>query len=188
LGIPYEMDEPEPPHPDCYGNIIREVIGDLGCEIILEPGRLIAGNAGVLVSRVIYVKEGEARRFIILDAAMNDLIRPSLYDAYHEIVPLRSAPADAPLEPADVVGPVCETGDVFAKSRDLPPLAAGDYVAILSAGAYGAVMASTYNTRPLIPEVLVRGSEFAVIRRRMEVEDLLGLEALPFWLKVEADA
>lgn len=186
LGIPYEMDRPEPPTPDSYGRIIREVVGDLDCEIILEPGRLICGNAGVLVSRVIYVKEGEARRFVILDAAMNDLIRPSLYDAWHEIVPLRAAAADAPLAPADVVGPVCETGDVFAKSRPLPPLAAGDYVAILSAGAYGAVMSSTYNTRPLVPEVLVKESEFAVIRRRMEIEDLLGLESVPDWLETGA--
>ncbi len=182
LGIPYEHDAPLPPHPDLYGAVIREVVGNLDCDIILEPGRLLVGNAGILVSKVIYVKEGEARRFVILDAAMNDLIRPSLYDAHHDIIPIRQGnPAEA-LEVADIVGPVCETGDVFAKSRSLPPLASGDLVAILSAGAYGAVMASTYNTRPLIPEVLVNGDQFAVVRRRMTVEDLLALEALPSWL------
>jgi len=181
LGIPYDSTGPAPPQPETYAAVVRDVVGGLGCAIVLEPGRLIAGNAGVLVSRVIYVKEGESRRFVILDAAMNDLIRPSLYDAHHEIIPLTETP-DTGRVVADVVGPVCETGDVFATARSLPDLAAGDYAAILSAGAYGAVMASTYNTRPLVPEVLVDGDRYAVVRRRMEVEDLLALESFPEWL------
>ncbi|MDA5192597.1 diaminopimelate decarboxylase [Govanella unica] len=181
LGIPYEQDSPPPPHPDRYGEVIRDVVGDLDCEIILEPGRLLVGNAGVLMSKVIYVKEGEARKFVILDAAMNDLIRPSLYDAHHDIIPVTEYPADAHLMLADIVGPVCETGDVFGKARLVPDLAAGDCVAILSAGAYGAVMASTYNTRPLIPEVLVHGDRFAVVRRRVTAEDLIALEDKPDW-------
>jgi len=185
LGIPYEAGDAPPPHPDHYAALVRELTQPLDCEIILEPGRLIAGNAGVLVSRVIYVKEGESRRFVILDAAMNDLLRPSLYDAYHEIIPLNQ-PTDDQRAPVDVVGPVCETGDVFAKARPMPPLAAGDYVAILSAGAYGAVMASAYNSRPLVPEVLVRGSDYAVIRPRPSVADLIAQDRLPPWLENRA--
>lgn len=181
LGIPYAAGTQAPPHPDSYAKLVRDLTAPLDCEIILEPGRLIAGNAGVLVSRVIYVKEGESRRFVILDAAMNDLLRPSLYDAYHEIIPVREAPG-AQQNPVDVVGPVCETGDVFGKDRMLPPLAAGDDVAILSAGAYGAVMASTYNTRPLVPEVLVNGGDFAVVRPRPVLDDLIGQDRLPPWL------
>lgn len=181
LGIPYEKDSPQPPHPDRYGEVIREVVSGLDCELILEPGRLLVGNAGVLVSKVIYVKEGEARRFVILDAAMNDLIRPSLYDAHHDIIPVTEHATSEPLALADIVGPVCETGDIFAKARLVPPLASGDCVAILSAGAYGAVMASTYNTRPLIPEVLVHGDRFAVVRRRVSADELIALEEKPDW-------
>jgi diaminopimelate decarboxylase len=182
LGVPYLKGEAAPPHPKAYAALIREVAGPLGCRLILEPGRLIVGNAGVLVSRVIYMKEGESRRFAIVDAAMNDLLRPSLYDAYHEIVPLHEG-LGGPLEAVDVVGPVCESGDVFAKDRSLPPLEAGDYIAFLTAGAYGAVMASTYNTRPLVPEVLVRDGEYAVIRPRPSHEDMLKLDIIPAWLR-----
>jgi diaminopimelate decarboxylase len=182
LGIPYERGNAAPPHPDHYANVVRQATEGLDCDIILEPGRLIAGNAGVLVTQVLYVKEGESRRFVIVDAAMNDLIRPSLYDAYHEIVPVRQADVGAPREPVDVVGPVCETGDVFAKARPLPSLAAGDLVALLSAGAYGAVMASTYNSRPLVPEVLVDGDRFAVVRRRLEPAEIMDFDQLPPWL------
>lgn len=183
LGIPYDRAGAPPPHPERYAEVVRRVVSGLDCQIILEPGRLIAGNAGVLVAKVIYVKEGESRRFVIIDAAMNDLIRPSLYDAYHEIVPVRAASPNVIMTAADVVGPVCETGDVFATDRALPPLAADDLVAILSAGAYGAVMASTYNSRALVPEVLVDGEAFAVARRRVTAEEWLAFESLPDWLK-----
>ncbi len=183
LGIPYDRAGAPPPHPERYAEVVRRAVSGLDCQIILEPGRLIAGNAGVLVAKVIYVKEGESRRFVIIDAAMNDLIRPSLYDAYHEIVPVRAAAPNAIMAAADVVGPVCETGDVFATDRALPPLAADDLVAILSAGAYGAVMASTYNSRALVPEVLVDGEAFAVARRRVTAEEWLAFESLPDWLK-----
>ena len=169
LGIPYERSNAAPPLPLDYGEVIRRTVGDLGCEIEIEPGRLIAGNAGLLVSSVIYVKEGEDRRFLILDAAMNDLIRPAMYGAHHDIVPVVEPAAGAELTPVDVVGPVCETGDTFARARPMPPLAAGDLVAFRSAGAYGAAMASEYNARPLIPEVLVDRHQFAVIRRRPEL-------------------
>lgn len=183
LGIPYDRAGAPPPHPERYAEVVRRAVSGLDCQIILEPGRLIAGNAGVLVAKVIYVKEGERRRFVIIDAAMNDLIRPSLYDAYHEIVPVRAASPNVIMTAADVVGPVCETGDVFATDRALPPLAADDLVAILSAGAYGAVMASTYNSRALVPEVLVDGEAFAVARRRVTAEEWLAFESLPDWLK-----
>ena len=182
LGIPYESGTEAPPSPAHYAALVRELTAPIDCEIVLEPGRLIAGNAGILVSRVIYVKEGESRRFVILDAAMNDLLRPSLYDAYHEIIPMRAAADGVALEEVDVVGPVCETGDVFAKARTLPPLAEGEEVAILSAGAYGAVMASTYNSRPLVPEVLVNGDRFAVVRPRPDVRALIAQDRLPRWL------
>lgn len=182
LGIPYTRSNEAPPLPTEYGAMIREVLGHLGCEIEIEPGRLIAGNAGVLVSAVIYVKEGEGRDFLILDAAMNDLIRPAMYDAHHDIVPvIEPAPGIEP-HPFDVVGPVCETGDTFARARALPPLAAGDLVAFRSAGAYGAVMASEYNTRPLIPEVLVNGRDFAVIRARPSFDEMLNRDTIPEWL------
>ena len=162
--------------------MIREELGHLGCEIEIEPGRLIVGNAGILVSRVIYPKSGEGRDFLILDAAMNDLIRPAMYDAHHDIVPLREPAPGVAQAPHDVVGPVCESGDTFARARMLPPLGAGDLVAFRSAGAYGAVMASEYNTRPLIPEVLVNGSEFAVIRARPSFDEMINRDTLPKWL------
>ncbi|MBX9635695.1 MAG: diaminopimelate decarboxylase, partial [Magnetospirillum sp.] len=180
LGVPYEGEMP--PHPEVYAAAIKSTLGDLGCRIVLEPGRLLVANAGVLVSRVIYVKEGSTRTFAIVDAAMNDLMRPALYEAYHSIQPVGEPLADAPLIPVDVVGPVCETGDTFAKQRPLPPLKAGDLVAFGSAGAYGAAMSSTYNTRPLVPEVLVKGNQFAVIRARPTYEEMRSLESLPEWL------
>lgn len=182
LGIPYERRNEVPPLPMDYGNVVRETVGDLGCEIEIEPGRLIAGNAGLLVSEVIYVKEGEGRKFLILDAAMNDLVRPAMYDAHHDIVAVMEPPAGAPTEPFDIVGPVCETGDTFARQREMPLLAAGDLIAFRSAGAYGAVMASEYNSRPLIPEVLVDGNRWAVIRARPSYEEMLARDRLPDWL------
>jgi diaminopimelate decarboxylase len=182
LGIPYTRSNEAPPLPTDYGAMIKRTLGHLGCEIEIEPGRLISGNSGLLVSEVIYVKEGEDRSFLILDAAMNDLVRPSMYGAHHDIVPVIEAPAGAPAKDYDVVGPVCETGDTFAKGRALPLLAPGDLVAFRSAGAYGAVMASEYNTRPLIPEVLVQGDHFAVIRQRPSFEEILGRDKIPEWL------
>ena len=182
LGIPYTRSNEVPPLPQDYGDMIRRTLGDLGCEIEIEPGRLIAGNAGILVSDVIYVKSGEGRDFLILDAAMNDLVRPSMYGAYHDIIPLNEPPADAVAQPYDIVGPVCETGDTFARQRDMPPLNSGDLVAFRSAGAYGAVMASEYNTRPMIPEVLVRGDQFAVIRPRPTYDEIINRDKLPEWL------
>jgi diaminopimelate decarboxylase len=182
LGIPYTRSNDVPPLPLDYGAVIKRTVGDLGCEIVIEPGRLISGNAGLLVSSVIYLKQGEGRDFLILDAAMNDLTRPAMYGAHHDIVPVvEPAPG---LEPApfDVVGPVCETGDTFAKARALPKLAAEDLVAFRSAGAYGAVMASEYNTRPLIPEVLVQGDHFAVIRKRPTFDEILARDTIPEWL------
>jgi len=182
LGIPYARSNEEPPLPTDYGAMIKEVLGDLGCEIEIEPGRLIAGNAGLLVSEVVYVKEGEDRSFLILDAAMNDLIRPAMYVAYHDIAPvIEAAPGTEPAR-YDVVGPVCESGDTFAKGRETSPLSAGDLVAFRSAGAYGAVMASEYNSRPLVPEVLVKGDQFAVIRPRPSLEDMLNRDTLPEWM------
>ena len=182
LGIPYERSNEAPPLPADYGALIKRTVGHLGCEIEIEPGRLISGNAGVLVSRVIYVKEGEGRDFLILDAAMNDLVRPSMYGAHHDIVPLLQAAPGTESQPYDVVGPVCETGDTFAKARNLAPLAAGDMVAFRSAGAYGAVMASEYNSRPLIPEVLVKDDQFAVIRGRPSFDEMLKRDTIPPWL------
>lgn len=181
LGVPYE--DEIPPHPDDYADAIKSTLGDLGCRIVLEPGRLLVANAGMLVSQVIYVKEGSTRTFVILDAAMNDLMRPALYDAYHSLQPVAEPAAGSSIQPVDVVGPVCETGDTFAKLRPLPPVKAGDLVAFGSAGAYGAAMSSTYNTRPLIPEVLVNGKAFAVIRQRPTYEDMLAQESLPEWLE-----
>ncbi|KIC37993.1 diaminopimelate decarboxylase [Leisingera sp. ANG-M7] len=182
LGIPYERSNSAPPLPVEYGQMVKETLGHLGCEIEIEPGRLIAGNAGQLVSKVIYVKSGEGRDFLILDAAMNDLIRPAMYEAHHDIIPVEEAAAGVESQPYDIVGPVCETGDTFAKQRDLPPLAAGDLVSFRSAGAYGAVMASEYNSRPLIPEVLVHGDQFAVIRRRPDYEEMINRDTIPEWL------
>jgi diaminopimelate decarboxylase len=182
LGIPYERSNSAPPLPLEYGALIQRTLGHLGCEIEIEPGRLISGNSGVLVSKVIYVKNGEDRDFLILDAAMNDLVRPSMYGAHHDILPVIEPAAATEAQAYDVVGPVCETGDTFAKARPLPPLCADDLVAFRSAGAYGAVMASEYNTRPLIPEVLVKGDQFAVIRARPSYEDILNRDSIPEWL------
>ncbi|ASP19866.1 diaminopimelate decarboxylase [Antarctobacter heliothermus] len=182
LGIPYARSNEAPPLPMDYGALIQRTVGHLGCEIEIEPGRLIVGNAGLLVSDVIYVKHGEGRDFLILDAAMNDLIRPAMYEAHHEIVPVIEAPAGAELTPYDIVGPVCESGDTFAKGRLMPPLQAGELVAFRSAGAYGAVMASEYNTRPLIPEVLVNGDQFAVIRARPTFDEIINRDTIPEWL------
>ncbi|APE44362.1 diaminopimelate decarboxylase [Sulfitobacter alexandrii] len=182
LGIPYERTNADPPLPSDYGALIKRTLGHLGCEIEIEPGRLIAGNAGLMVSAVIYVKSGEGRDFLILDGAMNDLIRPAMYDAYHDIVPVTEPAAGIDRAPIDIVGPVCESGDTFAKQRMMPPLAAGDLVAFRSAGAYGAVMSSEYNSRPLIPEILVKGDQFAVIRRRPTFDELINRDTIPEWL------
>ncbi len=182
LGIPYARSNEAPPLPSDYGALIQRTLGHLGCEIEIEPGRLVVGNAGILVSKVIYVKNGEGRDFLILDAAMNDLIRPAMYDAHHEIVPVIEPEAATELTPYDIVGPVCETGDTFAKGRLMPPLKADDLVAFRSAGAYGAVMSSEYNTRPLIPEVLVKDDQFSVIRARPTFDEIINRDNLPEWL------
>lgn len=182
LGIPYERSNSAPPLPLEYGALIKRCVGDLEVEVEIEPGRLISGNAGILVSSVIYVKSGEGRDFLILDAAMNDLIRPAMYGAWHDIIPVIEAQAGAEQRPYDVVGPVCETGDTFAKARNLPPLDAGDLVAFRSAGAYGAVMSSEYNTRPLIPEVLVQADQFSVIRKRPTFDEIIQRDIVPEWL------
>jgi diaminopimelate decarboxylase len=182
LGIPYERTNAAPPLPLDYGAVIKRTVGDLGCEIEIEPGRLISGNAGLLVAQVIYVKSGEERDFLILDAAMNDLVRPSMYGAHHDIVPvIEPAPGVEP-HPYDIVGPVCETGDTFARQRPLSPVGEGDLVAFRSAGAYGAVMASEYNARPLVPEVLVHGHQFAVIRARPTYDEMINRDSIPSWL------
>jgi diaminopimelate decarboxylase len=180
LGVPY-FNEPDPPSPAEYAAMVKRVFEGLDVSLAAEPGRMIAGNAGVLISRVVRVQERPARPIIVLDAGMNDLIRPAIYDAYHEIKPLREAP-DGSLTNYDVVGPICETGDTFTRNRALAPLAAGDLIAFMTAGAYGAVMASTYNARALAPEVLVRGDRFEVVRRRWSVTEQLALEHLPDWL------
>ncbi|MCV2448554.1 diaminopimelate decarboxylase [Paracoccus sp. DMF] len=182
LGIPYRRDNNAPPLPIEYGQVIRDAVGDLGCEIEIEPGRNISGNAGILLSSVIYLKEGEGRDFLILDAAMNDLIRPAMYAAHHDIIPVIEPAPGAEVAAFDVVGPVCETGDTFEKAVELPALGPGALVALRSAGAYGAVMASEYNSRPLVPEVLVRGDQFAVIRPRPTLEEMLGRDTIPEWL------
>jgi diaminopimelate decarboxylase len=182
LGIPYRHSNEAPPLPFDYGGVIRRTVGHLGCEIEIEPGRLIAGNAGVLVSSVIYRKQGADRTFLIVDAAMNDLLRPALYDAWHDIVALAEPAPGAALAPVDVVGPVCETGDIFARARELPVLGPGERIAFRSAGAYGAVMASEYNSRPLVPEVLVSGERFAVVRPRPTLDEMIGRDTLPEWL------
>jgi diaminopimelate decarboxylase len=182
LGIPYRRSNEAPPLPFDYGEVIRRTVGHLGCEIEIEPGRLIAGNAGVLLSRVIYLKRGEGRDFLILDAAMNDLIRPAMYDAWHDIVPVAEPAPGTATAAYDVVGPVCETGDTFAQARALPPLGPGDLVAFRSAGAYGAVMASEYNTRPMVPEVLVAGHHFAVVRARPTFDEILNRDTIPEWI------
>jgi diaminopimelate decarboxylase len=183
LGIPYYQDNAPPPEPDAYAAVVKRATAGLGCKLIFEPGRLIVGNAGILVSRVLYVKHGEAKTFVIIDAGMNDLVRPTLYDAHHEIIPVRQAAAGAPRIIADVVGPVCESGDFLALERSLPPPQPGDLVAIMSAGAYGAVQSGTYNSRPLVPEVLVRQGEWAVVRPRVTAEQLIALDRQAPWLQ-----
>src|SRR5579862_1943708 len=181
LGIPYREDNEPPPDPDAYSAIVKRATGGLGCKLIFEPGRLIVGNAGILVTRVLYVKRGEAKTFVIVDAGMNDLIRPTLYEAHHDIRPVREQRAGAPRIVADVVGPVCESGDFLALDRSLPVPQPGDLLALMTAGAYGAVQAGTYNSRPLVPEVLVRAREWAVVRPRVSAEQLIELDRMPPW-------
>ncbi|OKL44633.1 diaminopimelate decarboxylase [Pseudovibrio exalbescens] len=181
LGIPY-ADSMNAPDPVAYAEVVRKHVEKLGCRVVFEPGRMIAGNAGILVTETIFVKEGEAKNFVIVDAAMNDLIRPTLYDAHHEIGAVDEALQNGSTMMADVVGPVCETGDYLAQNRAVPKVTEGDLLVVYSAGAYGATLASTYNTRPLIPEVLVDGDKFAVIRKRPSYDDLLGQDELPEWL------
>ncbi|MBW9114499.1 diaminopimelate decarboxylase [Rhizobium cauense] len=182
LGIPYKDDNNPPPLPDAYANIVKSQLRELNCKIVTEPGRLIVGNAGILVTEVIYVKDGGEKTFVIVDGAMNDLIRPTLYEAYHEIRPVVISAANAPRIKADVVGPVCETGDFLALDREMAMPKPGDLFAVSSAGAYGAVQAGTYNSRLLVPEVLVKGSDFHVIRPRGTYEELIGLDSVPAWL------
>jgi len=182
LGIPYRDDQPAPPLPSDYAKLVRETVGDLGVRLLFEPGRMIAGNAGILVTRVLYVKRGAAKTFTIIDAAMNDLLRPTLYEAHHEILPVAEPEPGTPTIVTDVAGPVCETGDYLALGRKLPVLHPGDLIAVMTAGAYGAVLASEYNSRLLVPEVLVAGSRHAVTRPRPSYDDMLEAERLPDWL------
>ena len=182
LGIPYREDNEPPPDPSAYAAVVKRATRDLDCQLIFEPGRLIVGNAGILVTRVLYVKRGEAKTFVIVDAGMNDLVRPTLYDAHHDLRPVKEAPVGAPRLIADLVGPVCESGDFIAQDRPMTEPKAGDLVAIMSAGAYGAVQASTYNTRALVPEVLVRKGEWALVRPRVSVQELIALDRMPAWL------
>ncbi len=170
------------PLPIEYGQMVKETVGHLGCEIEIEPGRLVSGNAGIMVTSVIYVKEGEGQDFLIVDAAMNDLVRPAMYEAHHDIIPVVEAAPGEDKSRYDIVGPICETGDTFAKGRDLDSLKPDDLIAFRSAGAYGAVMASEYNSRPLIPEVLVMDDQYAVIRARPTYEEMLGRDTIPEWL------
>jgi diaminopimelate decarboxylase len=182
LGVPYREDNEPPPDPNAYAAIVKGATQNLGCRLILEPGRLIVGNAGVLVTRVLHVKHGDAKNFVVVDAGMNDLIRPTLYDAHHDIHPVREPSAGRRRIVADVVGPVCESGDYFALERQLAAPDAGDYLALMTAGAYGATQSGTYNSRPLVPEVLVRKHEWALVRPRQGIEDLIALDRLPPWL------
>jgi len=182
LGVPYREDNEPPPDPNAYAGIVKGATQNLGCRLILEPGRLIGGNAGVLVTRVLHVKHGDAKIFVVVDAGMNDLIRPTLYDAHHDIRPVREPAAGRRRIVADVVGPVCESGDYFALDRELAAPEAGDYLALMTAGAYGATQSGTYNSRPLVPEVLVRKHEWALVRPRQRIEDLIALDRLPPWL------
>jgi diaminopimelate decarboxylase len=181
LGIPYRDDNEPPPHPEAYAEVVKRATRDLDCRLIFEPGRLLVGNAGILVTRVLFVKHGEAKNFVVVDAAMNDLIRPTLYDAHHEIWPVAKKPSGRRIR-ADVVGPVCESGDFLAVNREMMEPAEGALLAVMSAGAYGAVQAGTYNTRALVPEVLVKGDEWALIRPRLEVDQLIALDRMPDWL------
>jgi diaminopimelate decarboxylase len=185
LGIPYRHDNEPPPDPAAYAEVVKRATRALDCTLIFEPGRLIVGNAGIMVTRVLYVKRNRAdpstKTFIIVDAAMNDLIRPTLYEAHHDIIPVKEPMAGAWRTVADVVGPVCESGDFLALDRELVEPAPGDLLAVMTAGAYGAVQAGTYNTRPLIPEVMVRGDRFAVVRPRIEVAELISRDRIPDW-------
>lgn len=182
LGVPYRGDQAPPPLPADYAAAVKDAVGHLGCKLLFEPGRMIAANAGILVARVLYVKEGAAKSFTIVDAAMNDLIRPTLYEAHHEIWPVVEPAPGTPTSLTDVVGPVCETGDYLAQARTLPKLHAGDLIAVMTAGAYGAVLASQYNSRPLVPEILVSGGKYAVTRSRPDYAEMLAAERLPNWL------
>jgi diaminopimelate decarboxylase len=182
LGIPYRDDNEPPPDPQAYAEVVKRATRGLDCTLIFEPGRLIVGNAGILVTRVLFAKRGEAKTFVVVDAAMNDLIRPTLYDAHHEIWPVTEAKPGAPRTVVDVVGPVCESGDFLALDRPMVLPSSGDLLAVMSAGAYGAVQAGTYNTRALVPEVLVKDGEWAVVRPRLEVPQLIALDRLPGWL------
>lgn len=182
LGIPYKKDNNPPPEPAAYAQVVRKHVEQLGCEIVFEPGRMIVGNAGILVGEVIYVKETPDKNFIIANAAMNDLIRPTLYDAWHEVMPVKESSLALPPIKGDMVGPICESGDYLAKDRNLPNLEPGDLFALSSAGAYGAVQSGTYNTRALIPEVLVKDNEFSIVRPRLEVDDIINLDRVPDWL------
>ncbi len=182
LGVPYLSGNEVPPSPHEYARVVRDTLGDLGLKICLEPGRVIVANAGILVARVIYAKKGRDKTFTIVDAAMNDLIRPTLYEAEHEIWPVDEALRQKPPIVQDVAGPVCETGDYLALDRKLPPFAAGDLLAFMTAGAYGSAMSSTYNTRLLVPEVLVKGRAWAVVRPRQTYDALIGQDRLPDWL------
>jgi diaminopimelate decarboxylase len=182
LGIPYRDDNEPPPSPDAYADVVKRATANLGCRLIFEPGRLLVGNAGILVTRVLFVKHGEAKHFVIVDAGMNDLIRPTLYEAYHAIRPVSPPPEDAPRITADVVGPVCESGDFLGLGREMAEPRGGDLLAVMTAGAYGAVQAGTYNTRALVPEVLVKDEEWALVRPRLEVDQLIALDRIPDWL------
>jgi diaminopimelate decarboxylase len=182
LGIPYRHDQPAPPLPEDYARLVAQEVGGLGLRLLFEPGRMIAGNAGILVSRVLYVKQGASKTFTIVDAAMNDLMRPTLYEAYHEILPVVAPEPGTPTGVTDVAGPVCETGDYLALARTLPKFNAGDLICVMTAGAYGAVLASEYNSRLLVPEVLVAGNRYSVTRPRPSYDDMLAKERLPNWL------
>jgi diaminopimelate decarboxylase len=182
LGIPYHLDRAAPPAPAAYAAMVKRVSHNLGCTLMFEPGRMIVGNAGILVTRVIYLKHGDAKNFVVVDAAMNDLIRPTLYEAHHDILPVRLAGARVQMILADVVGPVCETGDYLALGRTMPEPKPGDLLAIMTAGAYGAVQSGTYNTRALIPEVLVKDDQYAVVRPRIEVDALIAMDKPAPWL------
>lgn len=183
LGIPYREDNEPPPDPQAYAAVVKRATRDLDCTLIFEPGRMIVGNAGILVTRVLYAKHGEAKNFVIVDAAMNDLIRPTLYEAHHDIRPVKEPAPGARRNVADVVGPVCETGDYLALNREMVEPAPGDLLAVMTAGAYGAVQAGTYNTRALVPEVLVNGAEWALVRPRLDVDSLIALDRMPDWLR-----
>ena len=181
LGIPYRDGE-DPPGPEAYAAVVKRATASLDCTLIFEPGRLIVGNAGILVTRVLYVKRGEAKTFVIVDAGMNDLVRPTLYEAHHEVRPVKEAPAGAPQILADVVGPVCESGDFLALDRTMPEPAPGDLIAVMTAGAYGAVQAGTYNTRPLVAEVMVKDNQSSVVRPHIGVDEIIALDRLPDWM------